>query len=289
MAMPSVRSSSDSGPNLESAFSAIRWSAIVGGAFAAAAISLLLVTLGSGIGLSSVSPWADNTASATAFTVGAAVWLIVVQWLSSALGGYLTGRLRTKWADMESDEVLFRDTAHGFLSWAAATVVVAMLVTSAVSTVGSGVARTGADVASAAVAGGSQGLAQSGADPTAYFVDTLFRSDRPAPNASDQDVKAEVGRILVASVRDGSLRDEDRSYLTQLVSARTGIPPEEATRRVNAMMEQAQAAETKAREAADQARKATARASFFLFFSMLIGAFIASAAAALGGRHRDEL
>jgi hypothetical protein len=167
--------------------------------------------------------------------------------------------------------------------------VVAVLVTSAASTVGSGVARTGADVASAAIRGGGQGLAQSGADPSAYFIDTLFRSDRPAPNASDQDVKAEVGRILVTSVRNGSLRDEDKAYLTQLVAARTGIPPEEATKRVNTMMEQAQAAATKAREVADQARKSAARASFFLFFSMLIGAFIASAAAALGGRHRDEL
>lgn len=289
MAMPSVANPPDSGPNMESAFSAVRWSAIAGGAFAAAALSLLLVTLGSGIGLSSVSPWADNSASVTAFTAGAAVWLIVVQWLSSGFGGYLTGRLRTKWANMHTDEVFFRDTAHGFLSWAAATVVVATLVTSAASTVGGGAARTAADVTSAAVAGGSQGLAQSGADPTAYFVDTLFRSGRPAPNASDQDVKAEVGRILVASVRNGSLRDEDRTYLTQLVSARTGISPEEATRRVNTMMEQAQAAETKVREIADQARKSAARASFFLFFSMLIGAFIASTAAALGGRHRDEL
>jgi hypothetical protein len=116
MAMPSVTTSTDSGPNMESAFSAVRWSAIAGGAFAAAALSLLLVTLGSGIGLSSVSPWTNDSASATALTAGAAVWLIVVQWLSSGFGGYLTGRLRTKWADMHSDEVFFRDTAHGFLS-----------------------------------------------------------------------------------------------------------------------------------------------------------------------------
>ena len=46
-------------------------------------------------------------------------------------------------------------------------------------------------------------------------------------------------------------------------------------------------AEDKAKQAADAARKASAKASFYLFFSMLIGAFIASTAGAIGGRQRD--
>ena len=68
------------------------------GALAAVAITVLLLALGSGIGLSSVSPWSALSPSATTFTLLAAVWLIVVQWLLSALGGYISGRLRTKWA-----------------------------------------------------------------------------------------------------------------------------------------------------------------------------------------------
>jgi hypothetical protein len=88
--------------------SAVSWAAVIGGALAAVAISLLLVALGSGIGLSSVSPWSSLNPSATTFTLLAAVWLIIVQWLSSAMGGYLAGRLRTKWADIHTGEVFFR-------------------------------------------------------------------------------------------------------------------------------------------------------------------------------------
>src|ERR1700748_2341930 len=113
--------------------SAVSWAAIIGGALAAVAITLLLVALGSGIGLSSVSPWSSSNPSATTLTLLAAVWLIIVQWLSSGLGGYLAGRLRTKWAGINRDEVFFRDTAHGFLAWALASVLVVVLATSSVS------------------------------------------------------------------------------------------------------------------------------------------------------------
>ena len=97
------------------AASAISWAAVIAGAVAAVAITLLLVALGAGIGLSSVSPWSSSNPSSTTFTLLAAVWLIIVQWLSSGLGGYLAGRLRTKWTTLHTDEVFFRDTAHGFL------------------------------------------------------------------------------------------------------------------------------------------------------------------------------
>ena len=113
--------------------SAVSWAAIIGGALAAVAITLLLVALGAGIGLSSVSPWSPSNPTATTFTLLAAVWLIIVQWLSSGLGGYLAGRLRTKWVGLHTDEVFFRDTAHGFLAWALASVLVAAFATSSVS------------------------------------------------------------------------------------------------------------------------------------------------------------
>jgi hypothetical protein len=108
---------------------AVSWAAIIGGAVGAVAITLLLVALGSGIGLSSVSPWYSPNPTATTFTVLAAVWLIIVQWLSSAAGGYLAGRLRTKWARVHTDEVFFRGTAHGFLAWALASILVAAFAT----------------------------------------------------------------------------------------------------------------------------------------------------------------
>jgi hypothetical protein len=95
---------------------AVSWAAIPVGAFVIAAVTLLLLTLGSGPSLSSVSSWCGSGVSATSFTVMAAIWLIVVRWLSAGLRGYATGRLRTQWAGVHTHEVSFRDTAHGLLA-----------------------------------------------------------------------------------------------------------------------------------------------------------------------------
>jgi hypothetical protein len=103
-------------PN-ESPVTPASWPAIFAGAMTAVASSLILIALGSGIGLASVSPWPHIGASATTFTVMTALWLIVVQRLSSSVGGYLTGRLRTKCVGIHTHEVFFRDTAHGFVTW----------------------------------------------------------------------------------------------------------------------------------------------------------------------------
>jgi len=121
--------------SVESSASAVEWAAIVGGALGAVGISIILLSLGSGLGLSTVSPWSWSNPSPTTFGVVAAIWLIVTQWLASGVGGYLTGRLRTKWVGIRTDEVFFRDTAHGFLAWALATVLVATFLTLAASAV----------------------------------------------------------------------------------------------------------------------------------------------------------
>ena len=121
--------------SVESSASAVEWAAIVGGALGAVGISIILFTLGSGLGLSTVSPWSWSNPSPTTFGTVAGIWLIVTQWLASALGGYLTGRLRTKWVGIRTDEVFFRDTAHGFLAWALATVLVATFVSLAAAAV----------------------------------------------------------------------------------------------------------------------------------------------------------
>src|ERR1700741_2144886 len=169
---------------VESAVSAVSWPAIIAGAVAIVAVGLILLALGSGVGLSSISPWPNSGTSATTFGVYAAVWLVLVQWLSAAFGGYLTGRLRTKWVGVHTDEVYFRDTAHGFLAWALAAVVMAAALSSVVSTVVGSAARGAGSLATAAAQGAGAAAAQSGTiDPTAYLVDTLFRSDHPDANA----------------------------------------------------------------------------------------------------------
>jgi hypothetical protein len=276
---------------VETSTSGVAWPAIVGGAFAAIALTLILLALGSGLGLASVSPWPNFGASAVTFTVTTAVWLIVTQWLASGLGGYLTGRLRTKWVGLHTHEVFFRDTANGFLAWATATVIGAAFLAAAASSVVSGTATMVAGVASGAAPGASQVATRSGgnlADPTAYFVDSLYRSDHPSANAADQDVRTQTTRILLYGMWNGDVPAPDKTYLAQLVSARTGLSQADAVKRVDDVIAQEKAAEMKARQAADSARKAGAYLSIFTALSMLVGAFIACVAAALGGQQRDE-
>ena len=276
----------EAGNSMESPRSAVAWAAVIGGAFAAAALSAILVALGSGLGLASISPWPYSGASATTFTAMTGMWLIVVQWLSSGFGGYLTGRLRTKWVDVHTHEVFFRDSANGFLAWAVATVLIAAVVSSAASSLIGGVTRSTATVIGGAAQGATQAAASS--DPSAYFVDTLFRSETPNANAANQDVKGETGRILAKGLRDGDLSAPDRTYLARLGAARTGLSQADAEKRVNDVFAQVKDAEMKVRQAADAARKAGAYLSIFTALSMMVGAFIAAAAAALGGAHRDE-
>jgi hypothetical protein len=276
----------------ESAVSAVSWPAIFAGAFVAAASSLVLVALGSGFGMASVSPWPNSGVSATTFTVMTAIWLIVVQWLASGLGGYVAGRLRTKWASTHTHEIFFRDTAHGFITWAVATVLVVAVVTSAAATAITGGVHAAATVAS----GASQGAATAAMQGTGtnasqgiapYNIDTLFRSARPDSNANTADARAEAARILANGIMSGDIPTADRTYLAELVAARTGISPENAQKRVDTAIAQAKAADAKARQAADTARKAASEASIYTALSMLVGAFIACIAAALGGQRRD--
>jgi hypothetical protein len=236
-----------------------------------------------------VSPWSDQSNSATAVGITAAIWLVVVQWLSSAIGGYLTGRLRTKWVEVHSDEVFFRDTAHGFLSWALATVFVAGFLASSLTSLASASANAAGQVAQNAVSAGAAASTR-GADATAYFTDALLRPAKAADRAQSDDgaAAAEISRILVQGAASGQLPDGDKSYIATIISARTGLSETDARNRVDAVLKQIDDAKSAAKDAADKARKAGATSALVGSLSLLVGAFIASAAAALGGRQRDE-
>jgi hypothetical protein len=276
----------DADAPVESSVSAISWAAILGGAIAASSVAVVLVLLGAGLGLSAVSPWPRAGASAATFSIAAGIWLIVVQWLSSAIGGYTTGRLRTKWVRLHTHEIFFRDTAHGFLTWAAAMLIGASLVASAVlSAVGTGT-QAAATVASGAAQGA--GTAASGMSSRAYGIDTMFRGEKPEFAATRQESRAESTRILASAAQAGDIPPADKTYLAQQIATRTGISEADAQKRVDDMIAQEKAAETKARQVADAARKSAAAFAIFTALSMLIGAFIASAAAAYGGNLRDE-
>lgn len=275
----------------EAAASGVSWSAIFAGAVVAAAVSLMLMVLGAGFGLSIVSPWSGAGVAAGTFAVSTAIGLVVIQWVASGLGGYVTGRLRTRWVDVHTDEVFFRDTAHGLLAWCISTLLVAALLAFVAFGAGSAAIQATATVTAGAAQGAAaQSVASSAADPTGYFVDMLFRQPADAPPATSDGAAArqEATRILVNGATTGTLPAADKTYLAQIVASRTGLGQADAERRVDETLAQVDAAAATARQAADAAREAGLTAAFLTFLSLLIGAFIASVSAALGGRLRDD-
>jgi hypothetical protein len=258
--------------------SGVSWGAIVAGGIATSALSLLLLALGAGLGFSSVSPWSNSGVSSTTFNIGAGLYLIVMAMIASTIGGYLAGRLRTRWVGVHTHEVFFRDTAHGFLAWAFAAVLSAAFLASAAGHLASG-ASAGLGQA-AGIAAANQTLVDG--VPMANFVDTLLRAD-PAANRAPADpaARAEILRLFAVSLRDGGeLAAADRAYMAQVVAARTGLSQADAEKRVNDVIVQA-------KTALDNARSAAAHLSLWLTASLLLGAFCASLAATEGGQLRD--
>jgi len=287
-------------PGVEATTSGVSWAAIFAGAVVASALSLALLMLGAGIGLISVSPWSSNNVSVTTFGILAAAWLIAVQLFTSGVGGYITGRLRTRWVSVHNDEVFFRDTAHGFLVWAVGAVISASLLTSAISSIGSGVAHAGGAVmqmAGSAVSGPAAQVAgqatSSVGDPTAYFTDMLFRTDHQPAQSESSSSPTEAARIIAKGSLAGDMPPADKTYLAQLVAARTGLSQADAEKRVTDVFQQAAAAkaqaEDTAKKAADAARKTGVYVALWAFISLLVGAFSASYMATVGGRLRDDL
>jgi hypothetical protein len=286
------------GPSSTSSQSAASWPAIIAGAFVAASVSLVLLALGSGLGFASISPWPSHGVSGTTFAVTAAIWLIIMQWVSSAFGGYITGRLRTRWIGTHAHEVFFRDTAHGLLTWAVATVVVAATLATSMFSVLEGGAHALSSGVSGVAQGATQGLSMSqgamsqGAgmgQANAYGVDKLFRSTgSPAGGQVSSDPRMEAGHIVANAWTTGAVTDADRSYLAQMVANRTGLSPADSEKRVDEFVAGTLDTVTKAKAAADTARKAAAQTAIYTALAMLVGAFIASVSAALGGRLRDE-
>ncbi len=253
----------------------VSWPAIAAGAVAAAALTLVLLAFGAGMGFSAVSPWGNSGISASTFQITTGLYLIVVALLASAMGGYVAGRLRTRWVGVHTHEVFFRDTAHGFLAWAFATVIGAGLLAAAASNIAGG--------ASPGLAPGTNVSVAAGAgSPLDYYVDALLRSNPAAnPNTTDQGTaRREIAGILTKGIADGDVAGPDRTYVAQVVAARTGLSQADADKRVSNVIDQA-------KTDLDTARKAAAKLSLWLTAALLTGAFAASLAATQGGKVRD--
>jgi hypothetical protein len=249
---------------LEASRSGISWAAVLAGAFVTASLSFILMAFGAGMSLSSLSPWPSPGLHASRATTIAIIWIALVQALSCAMGGYLAGRLRTKWVALHTHEVYFRDTAHGFLVWAVSLVISVFFLSSVALSVAKDVSISR-----------SEGRND-------YFVDHLFRTEHPSVGSNEAEFRGEAREILAVAVARPDIPPQDKSYLADMVVARTGLSRPQADSRVD---------ETVAlyRDAIDKARKAVAHSLYWLFAAYLIGAFCASFAATLGGRRRDNV
>jgi hypothetical protein len=300
--------------------SAVCWGAILAGGVAAAALSLVLLILGAGLGLSSASLWAYDGTTAPALGVSTIAWITFTQLVASGMGGYLTGRLRSRWVAVRGDEVHFRDTAHGFLTWAIASLLTAGLLGSAIGSIAGGEAQlarsTSGNSMAAATGGFAAGSRTSGRPDDdsriAYFTDALFRkgggagaaiaapadsnSTAPAGAANPDNAVAatayEVGQIFAISLQNSNLTADDARYVGQLVAQRTGLAPSDAETRVHNTYRRLQnslrQANARANAEADQAYENSAAANLWIFIALLAGAGVGSLSATYGGRQRDN-
>lgn len=278
-------SSLNTAVTVEQAHTGVAWDAVAAGAVAAAAFTVLLIAFGTGLGFSAVSPWNDSGLSAGGFRTATGIYLVLISIMSSALGGYLAARLRTRFIGLHSNEVFFRDSAHGFLAWAFATVLIATALATALTHIVNG--------AAAGIAANPQN-----ANPQAIYVDKLFRRTNPAPapgatspgqpasappqsSTSAAGPRAEVLRLWTTSFAEHqALAPDDRAYVARLVAAQTGLSEQDAQKRVDQAV-------TEAKAALDRARRGAAKLSFWLTAALLFGAFAASLAAVEGGMLRD--
>lgn len=252
----------------------ISWAAVLAGAVVTAALTLLLLSLGVGLGMSVVSPWSGSGVSATTFKIGTGIYLIVIAMIASGLGGHITGRLRHRYSGIHDNEVYFRDTANGFVAWAVATVVGAAFLASA---------------ANGAIGMTTSAAAHTGSSAQAMpYVDRLLRVDstktaaQPVTSGSERGSRAELERLLGASLRDHKdMAPDDRTYVTQVVMRQTGLNQAEAQKRVEDVSNTAKAD-------IDAARKSALQLSLWLAASLFLGAFASAIAAAEAGAFRDR-
>lgn len=257
--------------------SGVSWAAIAAGALASLALTLVLLWFGTGMGFSVVSPWSNSGVSATTLKIGTGLYLIVVAMISSAVGGHIAGRLRTQWYGIHGNEIYFRDTAQGFLSWALASIIGALLLASAATTI---LGNTAGGLAQGAGAAATQ---SSGA--MSGYIDQLLRADATAatvPAGDPADTRSELTRLFTSSFgTDRDVKPADRTYVAQVVARRTGLSQADAEKRVNEVV-------TQAKTDLDKARKAAAQLAFWMAAALLVGAFSASIAAAEAGGFRDR-
>lgn len=259
--------------------SAISWSAIFAGAFAAGGLTIVLIILGTAFGFGAMSPFAGDGLSLTTISVVTIIWLILTQIFASIAGGYIAGRVRVRWS-IHPDEVFFRDTVHGFLTWAVASAFMFAV---------AGIAAGGGALGATAVTAAAMHSEEGAPAPATIITDRLYRAPGADPEAL-ASARQEADRFVVRAITDpGSVTAEDRAWLVEDVAERTAIGVNEADARVQAAFNQIDTAREEARDEVNAARAASATLAIATALAMMIGAFVACAAAVFGGRERDGL
>jgi hypothetical protein len=284
----------------------VDWPAIIAGAILASAISFVLFTFGTGIGLSLTSPYPGESVSPIAFAVVLGLWVLWVSTSSFLAGAYLTGRLRRRIGDASEHEVEVRDAAHGLLVWALSALIGALLAAGVTGLAASKTADVAAGVATGTTAAAARQIAGQ-ADPETYWTDVLFRPAPAAPAAETGTTPAlaapapvqrptvdmlqsreAAGRVMATQIQEGKLNEDDRSYLSRLVSDATGLSDTDAAARVDAAVTGLSAARVETARLAERARKFGILIAFLTAASLAIGAAACWWAATVGGRHRDQ-
>lgn len=260
----------------------VDWPAIIAGAVLASAVSLLLMTFGSAIGLSMTDPFGREGVSLFWIGIAVAIWVVWVQVSAFMIGGYVAGRMRRRKNDATEHEVDVRDGIHGLMVWATGLVFTGLLAFGGLGALANSASNIAGSAVGAAAAVAGDDVAE--ANPFDYTVDLLFRGD----TGEAGDPRAEAGRILIGGVTGDGVTDADREYLATVVANRTGLSQAEAEGRVDEVIAQAQTVQADIVAAADQARRVGILVAFLTAASLAVSAAGAYFAAGMGGSHRDK-
>ncbi|MEO5800296.1 MAG: hypothetical protein ABIZ70_07280 [Gemmatimonadales bacterium] len=249
--------------------SGISWSAVFGGAIVIASMSFILLALGTGLGLSSMTPWSAPRDTTKVIGMATVAWLVIMQMISGGLGGYLAGRIRNRWLGIHTDETYFRDTLHGFLAWGLALCGTIAFLAAASSVMAGGAAASTPD-------------SRQEVSTNAYFVDVMLRPTTPITTPASPEVRGELERILTRTLLMAGFARDDMTAAGRIISQQTGIAQAAAEQRAVDVAGMAA-------KAAEDAKDAVGHSLLWVFVGLLVGAFSASFAATLGGRTRDQV
>lgn len=250
----------------------VSWGAVLAGTATALVTQLLLNMLAVGIGMATLDPLTGDNPSAATFSIAAGLWWIASGIFAAAVGGYVAGRACGK--PVETTAAL-----HGLTAWAASTLVVMYLLTTAIGSLAGG--------ALGAVSGIVGGLgrtaataAQTAAPALANVTDPFGGIERQVRDASGGNDPAALRDSAVAAMRsmltgDAAGQAEARERAAQALARAQTIPVEEARTRIGQYEQQyRQAADTakrRAAEVADATAKAVSRGALFAFVGLVLG------------------